>query len=266
MEVITRVNVDCAMGRGIGCERMKISNFYVGTAAWAIPKEYASCFPLEGSSILERYSNVLSAVEINSSFHRDHNPETYERWAAATPDGFRFSVKLSRVFTHDRGLADASGLEEVLNGVCRLGQKLRVMLIQLPPSLDFQSRAATRFFRDLRRTYRGPVALEPRHLSWASSEAVRLFRGEGISKVIADPERCPGGFVGEMAYFRLHGSPVIYRSRYDEKMMRKWEKEIALSDASEAWCIFDNTALGFATENALEMQARLEDFSRQKAG
>jgi uncharacterized protein YecE (DUF72 family) len=61
----------------------------VGTAAWSIPKLHAHAFPAEGSH-LERYGAILNAVEINSSFYRPHRRSTYERWAGAVPDDFRF--------------------------------------------------------------------------------------------------------------------------------------------------------------------------------
>ncbi|MEZ0171131.1 DUF72 domain-containing protein [Microvirga sp. TS319] len=43
---------------------------------------------------MERYSTVLNAVEINSSFYRPHRPSTYARWAASVPEHFHFAVKI----------------------------------------------------------------------------------------------------------------------------------------------------------------------------
>ena len=43
---------------------------------------------------------MLQGTEINSSFHRPHRTTTYVRWAAETPAGFRFCVKLPREATH----------------------------------------------------------------------------------------------------------------------------------------------------------------------
>ena len=50
---------------------------------------------------------MLGCAEINSSFHRSHRVEVYRRWAAQTPPGFRFSVKLPRSITHDGRLRRA---------------------------------------------------------------------------------------------------------------------------------------------------------------
>ena len=78
----------------------------IGTAGWSIPKAVANAFPASGSH-LARYAQVLNAAEINTSFYRNHRPEVYARWAAQTPDGFRFAVKLPRTITHDQRLRAA---------------------------------------------------------------------------------------------------------------------------------------------------------------
>ena len=95
---------------------------YVGTAAWSIPKIALDSFPLEGSH-LERYSNVLNAVEINSSFYKDHQAKSYKRWAESTPENFKFSVKLNRRFTHECDLKiDREDLLNNLKGISELGK------------------------------------------------------------------------------------------------------------------------------------------------
>ncbi len=58
----------------------------IGTAGWAIRREYQGSFPGE-SSHLARYAARLDAVEINSSFYRPHKPATYARWGARDAGG-----------------------------------------------------------------------------------------------------------------------------------------------------------------------------------
>lgn len=236
----------------------------IGTAAWNIPALFAESFPVSGSH-LERYAQRLSAVEINSSFYRDHRPETYAKWAAAVPADFRFAVKLSRYFTQHTRLTDAGPrLTEVLAGIAELGKKWGVLLVQLPPSLVFEGETARRFFSALRARYAGPLALEPRHRSWASEAGLALLREFALAKVVADPEPCPlpdPQRLGSEAflYCRLHGSPEIYRSRYSDELVHQ-AGDLLLRAAGLgklAWCIFDNTTFGYATENALALRARL---------
>ena len=76
---------------------------YVGTAAWAIPKQYQDAFPTEGSHLV-RYASRFDGVEINSSFYRPHRLSTYQRWADDVPEHFRFAVKMPKTITHESRL------------------------------------------------------------------------------------------------------------------------------------------------------------------
>lgn len=242
---------------------------WVGTAGWSIPRAAAPEFPGIGSH-LERYARVLPCAEINSSFHRPHAATVYERWAASTPPSFRFSVKLPRTITHEGELRRAGPLLESFFGqVAGLGGKLGALLVQLPPSQAFNARVAAAFFTALRKRYDGVVVCEPRHVSWFEKSATEMLVRHRIARVATDPSRIPaalspGGWAAAAArsgergvvYYRLHGSPRKYWSRYPPERVRQWATEIeALSDLGDAWCIFDNTASGAAIENALELAA-----------
>lgn len=241
---------------------------YIGTAAWTLPKDFAGHFSTEGTH-LERYARALSAVEINSSFYREHKPATYKKWAASVPPDFRFSVKLSKKFTHiDKLNCDREAVNLVLSGIEELGPKWGALLVQLPPSLAFSAKISERFFSGLRERFGGLIAFEPRHRSWVSPEALALQIDFALTKVFADPEPCPlptdgpsKALVeklvrGRPAYLRLHGSPEIYKSNYELARLREFHSQIAhVRDAgAEAWCIFDNTTFGFATANALALE------------
>lgn len=218
----------------------------IGTASWAIRKEHKGLFGEEGSH-LARYAARLNAVEINSSFYRPHRPSTYARWRDETPKGFRFSVKMPRAVTHDARLKGGP-LEEFLNQCGALQEKLGCILIQLPPSLAFETGD---FFKRLRDLHDGAAALEPRHKSWFVPEVDALLRKHRIARVAADPAIgpfAPGGDTG-FEYWRLHGSPRIYYSDYGDAFLDALAKRIG----ADAWVIFDNTALGHAVENALAL-------------
>ena len=236
---------------------------HVGCAGWSVPKAATGSFPGEGSH-LQRYAACFNAVEINSSFYRPHRPATYARWAASVPDSFRFSVKMLREVTH---VARLVGVSSQLDGFCSqvaaLGSKLGCVLVQLPPSLAFERSVAARFMTMLRRRHDGNVAVEPRHPSWFSANADAMLAEYGASRVAADPfivaaAADPGGDA-RMTYFRLHGSPKIYYSTYPDAWLARLAKRVEglHSDGAECWCIFDNTALGAATTNALDLNRRL---------
>jgi uncharacterized protein YecE (DUF72 family) len=231
----------------------------IGTAGWGLPRVWRDRFPPEGS-YLERYAARFSAVEINSSFYRQHRRGVYERWAAAVPAEFRFAVKVPRAITHDQALVAADVLLEVfLEEAAGLGSRLGPLLVQLPPSLAFDGEHAPEFFETLRRLHAGPVACEPRHESWFGGEADAVMRRYRIARVAADPARVPaaaepGGDPG-LVYYRLHGSPRIYWSEYEPAQIATLAARLRAAAAPDIdrWCIFDNTTLGAATGNALAL-------------
>ncbi|HEX8670135.1 MAG TPA: DUF72 domain-containing protein [Allosphingosinicella sp.] len=236
----------------------------IGTAGWTIPTAVAEEFPAEGSG-LERYARRFVCAEINSSFHRSHRDATWARWAASVPDSFRFSAKLSKEITHQRRLVDcADALAAAIGEMRLLGPKLALVLVQLPPSLVFQADVAGTFFDLLRALWHGAVACEPRHPSWFEPDAEALLGRHAAARAAADPAKLPGaaepGGWRELAYFRLHGSPVPYRSSYDDGRLEAYAAAIAAERAAgrEVWCIFDNTASGAAAGDALKLARLLE--------
>jgi uncharacterized protein YecE (DUF72 family) len=233
---------------------------YVGTAGWNIPRAHRDRFAADGSQ-LQRYASRLNAVEINTSFYRPHAAAIYQRWAAAVPASFRFSVKIPKLITHARALtAPREPLTRFLGEIAGLGDTLGPLLVQLPPSLAFDPRVASRFFGLLRRLHDLPVVCEPRHATWTTPDAERLLLAHRIARVAADPPRAagfeaPGGWPG-IVYYRWHGSPRPYFSPYAPLAIDRLHDAIAPLGV-DVWCIFDNTGSGAAAGNALDLAGRL---------
>jgi uncharacterized protein YecE (DUF72 family) len=225
----------------------------IGCAGWSIDRQWAQDFPSEGSH-LQRYAQVLNAAEINSSFYRPHQPSTYQRWADSVPEHFRFSVKLPRSITHDARLAGiAEPLARFAGEAGTLGDKLGCVLVQLPPSLTLDVAVADDFFHHLRDAFGCMLACEARHHSWFADDGTALLQRHGVTRVIADPPAGqPGPYVPTAAapYARLHGSPRVYYSSYDEAYL---DQVAAYLKEHNGWCIFDNTASGAALGNALTL-------------
>jgi len=234
---------------------------YTGSAGWNIPRIHKARFPAEGSGLV-RYAARLNAAEINTSFYRPHAIATYERWAAAVPQGFRFAVKIPKVITHQRALTRArEPLERFLGEIAGLGDRLGPLLIQLPPSQAFDARRAGRFFELLRARYEGGAVCEPRHASWTTDQASRLLVKFRIARVAADPPRAagleaPGGWPG-LIYYRWHGSPRPYFSPYSTEQLTVLAVKLS-GGTTDAWCIFDNTGSGSAAGNALDLRAMIK--------
>lgn len=226
---------------------------YVGKAGWSLRTEHQPRFP-EGETHLHRYAKKLPAVEINSSFRNFHRPSTYARWADSVPDDFRFAVKVHRDVTHGGSLEEWEPMARFLEDTANLGEKLGVYLVQLPPSHEFRQERAQAFFERLQGE--AEIVCEPRHESWFTEEVGDLLQAWKIGRVAADPPPAqgagrPGGWQG-VIYYRLHGSPRMYYDRYSEEELGEYAEDLRSFSADQAvWCMFDNTARGAGTPNAL---------------
>jgi uncharacterized protein YecE (DUF72 family) len=228
-----------------------------------VPRMHADAVGAErpGLSHLERYATVMNCVEINSTFYRPHQEKTFARWAAAVPEDFQFAVKLAKTVTHEAELCRCG--EEIAAFFAQLvplGRKLGPVLVQLPPKLVFEGGVAREFFTTLRELYAGQVVAEPRHASWFEREPERLMQEFEVARAMADPAvgsvfaREPGGWPG-LRYFRLHGSPRMYRSQYSREFLEGLaEKIVEESTDGETWVVFDNTAQGHALGDAMELR------------
>jgi uncharacterized protein YecE (DUF72 family) len=237
----------------------------IGTAGWAIPSTDKAVFQASGTS-LERYASVLRGVEVNSSFYRPHRRTTWERWAASVPEGFKFAAKMPKEISHVRRLVDTRApLEQFLDQVGGLGDKLELLLLQLPPSFAFDSTTMSAFVDLVASVTETPLVCEPRHGSWFGPEADTLLALRKVARVAADPAKDPdaaqpGGW-RRMTYMRLHGSPEMYRSPYDDARLQAYASLIAADVASgrPVWCMFDNTAASAALGDALKLTKLLEE-------
>ena len=229
----------------------------IGIAGWQVAREHRS-----GSqrSHLQRYAEVFTGVEINSSFQNDHLPKTYEKWGSITPPWFRFAVKAPKRITHELRLERTTAeIKAFAAAARRLGGKLGPVLIQLPPSLVFNRRTVDRFLSACAAAGLHELVCEPRHASWSGASAHACLACHGVSRVSADPISAAGPVLPDdaraLVYYRLHGSPQMYSSSYTDAAMTSLHERISaqLARGCEVWCIFDNTAWQAAWPDALRL-------------
>jgi uncharacterized protein YecE (DUF72 family) len=241
-----------------------LRSIYIGTSGWSISQQLAPG-SRPGSSVLERYAEYFNAVEVTSTFYRLPRRSTVERWRDATPDGFRFAVKVPRSITHEARLF---GVDDQVCEFCELCEgfesKLGPLLLQLPPSFALDAGVVSRFLQHFTRISKAQLVLEPRHPTWFVPAVEHLLAEHGVARVAADPACCAAAavpFAGRSGvYFRWHGSPRRYFSAYLPEAIKALAA--GLIDArrtggprSEAYCFFDNTALGAAAVNAISLKA-----------
>jgi uncharacterized protein YecE (DUF72 family) len=165
---------------------------------------------------LRYYAGVLTTVEVNSSFYRLPSAETFERWAATVPDGFRFAVKMPRAITVYGRVGDAPAFCERVRA---LGDRLGPLLVR--PADDrkrddgFLHALLDGIDEDLW------PAFDLRHPSWDGVEALL----EGRAAVRVNQLEAPAPF----RYVRLREGP------YDDAALREWAQRLgALSDEGVA--------------------------------
>lgn len=233
----------------------------VGIAGWSNPPAIRPSRP-PAITHLGHYAEQFRCVEINSSFYRPHRATTYARWRNETPKAFRFTVKMPRIITHEHHLQRCTAeVSRFYDEVEHLQPKLGAVLIQLPPDLEYDATAVRSFFKAVPRWAGVAVTCEPRHRSWFTVGADRALQRLEVSRVAADPARCPdadrpGGW-SRIAYFRWHGSPRLYYSEYSDAQLAAFAMQVEASAAQHAWCIFDNTAHSAAWHDALRFIACL---------
>jgi uncharacterized protein YecE (DUF72 family) len=233
----------------------------VGLAGWSNPPAKRLERAPEQTH-LSFYAAHFSCVEINSSFYRPHQQVTYTRWRDETPAAFRFFVKMPRLITHESRLRRcAKEVSRFYEDIAGLQPKLAGVLIQLPPSLEFNGRIARMFLKSLPQLRGTKVVCEPRHPSWFTRAAENALREARVSRVAADPARCPGaeapGGMRRFAYFRWHGAPYLYYSKYSDAQLAAFAEAVTRTKAAETWCVFDNTARYAAWDDALQLTAAL---------
>lgn len=67
-----------------------------------------------------------------------------------------------------------------------------------------------------------------------------------------------GDGAGAVVYYRLHGSPRKYWSRYPIERIEQWAAELrALTDSADVWCIFDNPRAGLRSRTRSSLKSCL---------
>lgn len=240
----------------LGCMKADIR---IGISGWRYPPWRGTFYPkgLAQSWELQYASRALPAIEINSSFYALQTPARFEKWAADTPEDFRFTVKAPRFITHILRLQDpASAMANfVASGLFALGEKLGAVLWQFPPSMKFDPDQFEAFLKLLPHSAAEAAALavrreprmhdkellsppeghamrhaiEVRHDSFACPAFVALLRKYKAALVIADTGgRWPEfeDITADFVYLRLHGANQTYESGYSDEQLEHWAARI----------------------------------------
>lgn len=229
---------------------------YIGTSGWTYDHWKGSFYPEDfpKRKWLEYYTEHFNTVELNATFYRSMQPNTFEGWYKKTPKGFVWSVKASRFITHIKRLKDASASIDVfLASTLPLKEKLGPILLQLPPGLGFEKNVFESFCKSLPSNYK--YTIEARNKSWHTEEALSSLKRHHIAWCISDTAgRYPyrEAVTANFVYIRLHGSRSLYASEYTEAELAKWAKKIR-TWCKETFVYFDNDYMAYAPKNAVQL-------------
>ncbi len=256
----------------------------LGTCAWSFEEWSGVLYPkdLPSNRWLEFYARYFPAVEIDSTFYSAPAAAVAQRWMEMTPSHFRFSCKMPREITHQRRLRDCqTELTAFLRALEPLAPKLRVILIQLPPSYGPKEEkiGLREFIAQLPSDFR--FAIEFRHAGWHRPHFIRLLEKHRVCWVWSDMsplnERNQAPFefqpiTTDFLYLRLLGDSV---TKYDEQGQRihrygklLWKREAALDSWAlriqhhldgirSVWTFANNHYEGFSPETCQRLAQRL---------
>lgn len=256
----------------------------LGSCAWSFQDWRGTFYPpdLPESVWLEFYARYFSAVEIDTTFYKTPENETVRRWVESTPASFRFVCKLPREISHVCRLQNCrEQLAGFLSAIEPLGQKMQVVLVQLPPSFTPKDgRTPLRnFLKQLPREFR--FAIEFRHPGWHRPQVIGMLEKFRVCWVWADTtplnERnlAPFEFLpltSDFLYLRLLGDYItkydrdgLFVHRYDrllwkrEAALESWSMKVQrhLADVRNVWIFVGNHFEGFAPDTCRRLASRL---------
>ena len=236
----------------------------IGTSGWSYDHWEGPFYPegLASAKRLEFYSQHFSTVEINTSFYHIPQEKTVFRWKEIVPENFAFAVKAPRFITHMQKLKEPRSARRFIERMEALGDKLEVVLFQLPPFWSKDALRLSRFLAHLPKNHR--YAFEFREASWYDREVYSILEQGGAALTSHDLHQIesPIEVTAEFTYLRFHGTIGTYGGKYSRLQLARQEKRIRrfLAQGLDVYAYFNNDERGFAVENAKELAMLLEPY------
>jgi uncharacterized protein YecE (DUF72 family) len=236
---------------------------WIGTSGWSYRHWIEPFYPrgiTKGIDQLRFYAERFDTVEVNGTFYRLIEVETFRRWRAATPPGFVFACKGSRFITHMKRLKDPEqGVARFFERVEALEDKLGPIVFQLPGRFKPDRERLAKFLDALPGGRR--YAFEFRDPAWFQPEVLELLARRNVALCLYEfaGQEAPLEVTADFVYIRLHGPEGPYQGSYSDDALRTWAKRIAAwaKQGLDVYCYFDNDDRGFAPKNALRLKELL---------
>lgn len=245
----------------------------VGCSGWAYDDWRGVVYPeaLPKRAWFDHYATRFDTVELNATFYRMPATSTFEKWAAAAPDEFVYSLKLGQFCTHRMKLKDPAGwLPNHVERVRLLGRHAGPTLVQLPPRWRRNTERLDEFLglwpTDLR------CAVELRDPSWLADDVFAVLERHRVALCLHDllPDH-PRVLTADWTFVRFHGPDALrrpYHGRYgvDALTPAAEEMERWLHQGRDVYAYFNNDWHGAAVEDAAWLADRLDVAARSGTG
>lgn len=253
---------------------MKREDILLGTSGWSY-KEWEGSFYKKGEKHkLRAYSRIFQTVEIDSTWYRYPSKQTVMGWLRYSPSNFIFTAKLPKVITHEKKLGLEDDVETDLKTFLELMQpiqlngKLGCLLIQLPPSYDYNPENLEPFLELLLPQFK--FAIEFRNLSWIREETWQLLEKYNVAYTNVDEPLLPPEvhITANFTYFRWHGhgEKPWFNYLYKEEELEPWIPKVleASKRVKEVYGYFNNHFHGYAPENCLSLIEKVLGLTSQQ--
>ena len=239
----------------------------IGCTGWSYSGWVGPFYPssLPPTNQLKHYSSIFDTTEINSTFYRIPSQSNTQKWYNDTPENFIFSAKLPKIITHDNRLKPGLYLDQFLKAIEPMKSKMKVIIIQLPPSLSFDEakERLDKMFNHLPKSHR--YAIEGRHESWFSDKVFEYLHEKNVCLVWNEVEGVdnPAPVTTDFIYLRLIGDRSIPENQFGKiqkdrtKEMKKWIDKLKDSNVPLAMVNLNNHFQGFAPGSANQFRKLL---------
>jgi uncharacterized protein YecE (DUF72 family) len=232
-------------------------SIHIGTSGWSYNHWQGILYPerTSGPKRLKYYLQRYDTVEVNNTFYRWPPDEVFARWKEQLPEGFLMTIKASRVLTHNKKLNEPEPwIERMTSGVQQLGDRLGVLLVQLPPQWKCNYERLKYFLQQSPPWLK--IAVEFRHPSWHTEDIFALLEEYGAAYCVTSGAGLPCLLraTAPFVYVRFHGPDQqhLYAGSYSDDDLRWWADRIREWQAQgrEVWGYFNNDGYGHAVRNA----------------
>jgi uncharacterized protein YecE (DUF72 family) len=261
---------------------------HVGLGSWAdadyagltYPRGFASDMRLSG------YAMWFDCAEVNATYYQLPKTAAVEKWLGATPESFRFTIRLHRVISQspEKSAREGRLLQIMLKNLAPLleAERLATFLLVLPPIFAPERHKLEELDGIVEALRPHPLAIELRHCDWVNTgmreTTLTFFRERRVAWVAIDMPRIAGSELmppidevtdPRLAYLRLHGRNPGWEAgksaaekhtyAYSEEELREITGRVRklASMAETVYVAANNHARDYAPRTALALKEML---------